>query len=159
MSSRRRTSSRMLPQRGTLNPPQWGAQRGHCTVHYLPKGVIIRSPAERERAGREPERGLNWWSPPPPALSHSLLTHWWIVMWTPVLQNVWTTCCFRETARDMSRRQAKSVLFMYPRITNQNAPQGGFAICAANNTLHLWTFSLDKEGVEMKDPAPCKFNY
>ena len=70
VSSRQRTSRRKaLAVRQCETPPERGAQQGHGTVHYLPKGVIIQSPAETERAAREPERSRDACTPPPPAVS------------------------------------------------------------------------------------------
>lgn len=97
MSLRQRTSRQWSLQRGTPNSPCRGAQQGHCTVHYLPKGVIIQSPAEMERAGRGPQRGQDSWSSLLPVVSNFLLRYWWITTQTLVLQNFfWTACCSHQ---------------------------------------------------------------
>lgn len=68
LSLRQRTSRRKPLQQGTPYAPRKGARQGHCTVHYLPKGVIIRGPAAMERAARRPERGHESPRPLPPAV-------------------------------------------------------------------------------------------
>lgn len=39
------------------DPHHGGAQRGHSSLCYIPKGVITQSPAEKKRAGRGAEGG------------------------------------------------------------------------------------------------------
>ena len=164
-----KTSRRRPLQRGTQNPPQRGAHWGH-TVH-LPKEVIIESPAEIKRACRGPERAASC------SLS-LLLQYWWIVIQTLTLQNVWTTCCFHEIAKEHESRWRTSLFIVFQMIgvlrmcfSYMHREQWIAAMihsmcsCSFLNMLHTMAFFLysaalpEKGFAFQKLPAHISVNY